>query len=51
MDQGPASALSCEVLVVGAGLAGLVAAIGFARAGFDVVLPPHGCAVYRLAER
>jgi 2-octaprenyl-6-methoxyphenol hydroxylase len=30
--------LSCEVLVVGAGLAGLVAAIGFERAGFDVVL-------------
>jgi 2-octaprenyl-6-methoxyphenol hydroxylase len=30
--------LSCEVLVVGAGLAGLVAAIGFERAGFDVIL-------------
>ncbi len=29
---------SCEVLVVGAGLAGLVAAIGFDQAGFDVVL-------------
>jgi 2-octaprenyl-6-methoxyphenol hydroxylase len=27
----------CDVLVVGAGLAGLVAAIGFARAGFSVV--------------
>ena len=32
------AALSCEVLVAGAGLAGLVAAIGFERAGFDVVL-------------
>ena len=31
-------ALSCDVLVVGAGLAGLVAAIGFAQADFDVVL-------------
>jgi 2-octaprenyl-6-methoxyphenol hydroxylase len=38
MDRGPEAALSCEVLVVGAGLAGLVAAIGFARSGFDVVL-------------
>ncbi|MGD1015387.1 MAG: UbiH/UbiF family hydroxylase [Roseiarcus sp.] len=27
----------CDVIVVGAGLAGLVAAIGFARAGFSVV--------------
>jgi 2-octaprenyl-6-methoxyphenol hydroxylase len=33
-----AAEVSCEVLVVGAGLAGLVAAIGFERAGFDVVL-------------
>ncbi|MGO8800365.1 MAG: FAD-dependent monooxygenase [Roseiarcus sp.] len=33
-----APGLSCEVLVVGAGLAGLVAAIGFAHAGFDVIL-------------
>src|SRR5579862_7871516 len=33
-----AAQLSCEVLVVGAGLAGLVAAIGFERAGFDVIL-------------
>jgi 2-octaprenyl-6-methoxyphenol hydroxylase len=38
MDAAPGAALSCEVLVVGAGLAGLVAAIGFERAGFDVVL-------------
>jgi 2-octaprenyl-6-methoxyphenol hydroxylase len=30
--------LSCDILVVGAGLAGLVAAIGFEQAGFDVVL-------------
>ena len=30
--------LSCEVLIAGAGLAGLVAAIGFERAGFDVIL-------------
>jgi 2-octaprenyl-6-methoxyphenol hydroxylase len=29
---------SCDVLIVGAGLAGLAAAIGFAQAGFDVVL-------------
>jgi 2-octaprenyl-6-methoxyphenol hydroxylase len=34
----PSAALTCEVLVVGAGLAGLVAAIGFERAGFDVIL-------------
>jgi len=33
-----AAGLSCEVLVVGAGLAGLIAAIGFERAGFDVIL-------------
>jgi 2-octaprenyl-6-methoxyphenol hydroxylase len=31
-------ARSCEILVVGAGLAGLAAAIGFAQAGFDVTL-------------
>jgi 2-octaprenyl-6-methoxyphenol hydroxylase len=31
-------ALACEILVVGAGPAGLVAAIGLARAGFDVIL-------------
>jgi len=37
MNDSP-PALSCEVLVVGAGLAGLVGAIGFARAGFDTVL-------------
>jgi 2-octaprenyl-6-methoxyphenol hydroxylase len=36
MNESPA--LSCEVLVVGAGLAGLIAAIGFARAGFDTIL-------------
>ncbi len=30
-------ALNCDVLVAGAGLAGLAAAVGFARAGFDVV--------------
>jgi len=38
MNRAPPAAVSCEVLVVGAGLAGLVAAIGFERAGFDVVL-------------
>ncbi|MGD0723737.1 MAG: UbiH/UbiF family hydroxylase [Roseiarcus sp.] len=38
MDRAPDGTLSCEVLVVGAGLAGLVAAIGFARSGFDVAL-------------
>jgi 2-octaprenyl-6-methoxyphenol hydroxylase len=38
MDKGSGAALSCEVLVVGAGLAGLVAAIGFAGAGYDVIL-------------
>src|SRR5471032_1319928 len=38
MDEATGPALSCEILVVGAGLAGLVAAIGFERAGFDVVL-------------
>jgi 2-octaprenyl-6-methoxyphenol hydroxylase len=38
MNEQPRPALSCEVLVVGAGLAGLVAAIGFARAGFDTIL-------------
>lgn len=38
MDRAPDEAVSCEVLVVGAGLAGFVAAIGFARSGFDVVL-------------
>jgi 2-octaprenyl-6-methoxyphenol hydroxylase len=37
-DRGEGAVLSCEVLVAGAGLAGLVAAIGFARAGFDTVL-------------
>ena len=38
MNSAPGAGLFCEVLVVGAGLAGLVAAIGFADAGFDVVL-------------
>jgi 2-octaprenyl-6-methoxyphenol hydroxylase len=38
MDQAAHPPLSCDILVVGAGLAGLVAAIGFAQAGFDVVL-------------
>jgi 2-octaprenyl-6-methoxyphenol hydroxylase len=38
MDEATGPAVSCEILVVGAGLAGLVAAIGFERAGFDVVL-------------
>jgi 2-octaprenyl-6-methoxyphenol hydroxylase len=37
-DEATKPALSCEILVVGAGLAGFVAAIGFERAGFDVVL-------------
>jgi 2-octaprenyl-6-methoxyphenol hydroxylase len=32
------TARACDVLVAGAGLAGFVAASGFARAGFDVVL-------------
>jgi 2-octaprenyl-6-methoxyphenol hydroxylase len=38
--MGPESekSLLCDVLVVGAGLAGLVAAIGLERAGFDVLL-------------
>jgi 2-octaprenyl-6-methoxyphenol hydroxylase len=31
------AARGCDVLIAGAGLAGLVAALGFARAGFDVV--------------
>jgi 2-octaprenyl-6-methoxyphenol hydroxylase len=35
-DMSPAR--GCDVLIAGAGLAGLVAACGFARAGFDVVL-------------
>jgi len=38
MDRTTDAALSCEVLVVGAGLAGLAAAIGFAHTGFDVIL-------------
>jgi 2-octaprenyl-6-methoxyphenol hydroxylase len=38
IETKPGAALSCEVLVVGAGLAGLVAAMGFERAGFDVIL-------------
>ncbi|WP_158815088.1 FAD-dependent monooxygenase [Methylocapsa sp. S129] len=38
MDETSGAALSCEILVVGAGLAGLAAAIGFERAGFDVIL-------------
>ena len=38
MDEASGDALSCQILVVGAGLAGLVAAIGFEQAGFDVVL-------------
>ena len=36
-SQSPAP-VSCEVLVIGAGLAGVAAAIGFSRMGFDVVL-------------
>ena len=38
MNAEPHAALSCDILVVGAGLAGLIAAIGFAEADFDVVL-------------
>jgi 2-octaprenyl-6-methoxyphenol hydroxylase len=38
MDEAASATPSCEVLIVGAGLAGLVAAIGFAQAGFDVTL-------------
>jgi 2-octaprenyl-6-methoxyphenol hydroxylase len=38
MNEASGATLSCEVLVVGAGLAGLTAAIGFERAGFDVIL-------------
>jgi 2-octaprenyl-6-methoxyphenol hydroxylase len=37
-NRDPSAQRSCDVLVAGAGLAGLVAALGFARAGFDVVL-------------
>ena len=33
----PSSPKTCDVLVVGAGLAGAAAALGFARAGFSVV--------------
>ena len=38
MDAQSPAALSCDILVVGAGLAGLAAAIGFAQADFDVVI-------------
>ena len=38
MDEASGDALSCQILVVGAGLAGLIAAIGFEQAGFDVIL-------------
>lgn len=38
MGEAAGAELLCEVLVVGAGLAGLVTAIGFERAGFDVIL-------------
>src|SRR5665213_402299 len=38
IDEEYGAAISCEVVVVGAGLAGLAAAIGFERAGFDVIL-------------
>ena len=38
MDEASGDPLYCQILVVGAGLAGLIAAIGFERAGFDVIL-------------
>jgi 2-octaprenyl-6-methoxyphenol hydroxylase len=37
MNPDMSAARGCDVLIAGAGLAGLVAACGFARAGFDVV--------------
>jgi 2-octaprenyl-6-methoxyphenol hydroxylase len=37
MNPDVSAARGCDVLIAGAGLAGLVAACGFARAGFDVV--------------
>ncbi len=37
IDLDMPAARGCDVLIAGAGLAGLVAALGFARAGFDVV--------------
>ncbi len=43
LDQARLPAIATEVLVAGAGLAGLAAAIAFAEAGFDTVLcgPPE----------
>ncbi len=37
IDLDMRAARGCDVLIAGAGLAGLAAALGFARAGFDVV--------------
>jgi 2-octaprenyl-6-methoxyphenol hydroxylase len=37
-SEAPAERLTTEILVVGAGLAGLAAAIGFAEAGFETIL-------------
>jgi 2-octaprenyl-6-methoxyphenol hydroxylase len=37
IDLDMPAARDCDVLIAGAGLAGLVAALGFARVGFDVV--------------
>ena len=37
IDLDMPAARGCDVLIAGAGLAGLVAAVGFAQAGFDVV--------------
>jgi 2-octaprenyl-6-methoxyphenol hydroxylase len=37
IDLDMPATLGCDVLIAGAGLAGLAAALGFARAGFDVV--------------
>ncbi|MGB3584862.1 MAG: FAD-dependent monooxygenase, partial [Roseiarcus sp.] len=43
MTNGEApAARASDVLIAGAGLAGLAAALGFARAGFDVVLSGAG---------
>ena len=38
VEAEPNAVRSCEILVVGAGMAGLVSAIGFEQAGFDVAL-------------
>ena len=46
-DFPPATAENCDVFVVGAGLAGAAAAIGFARSGFSVI---SSGAVDRLAQ-